>query len=236
MAYPSPPGEGQQFPPTNPDVSATKKKKKKKWPWIVAAVVAFLTVISIASNSSKEKAGTAQASDSSPTSTSTSTSSATTSTLSSEQIKAQNDARAAEAERQRQAQEAERQRQAEIAAAKLNPASYETISDRDFALLMKNPDAAKGRKVVLYGVVTQFDSATGTSSFRANTAANPQNRSYDYDQNTVVTGATSLLANVVEKDFVTMYVEIVGSYSYKTTIGGSATVPKVEANIITVTG
>lgn len=232
MTYPYPSSAGQPpLPPTNPYVPGTKKSKK--WPWLVGSAVALLVVISFAAGGSEEKAPTAEAVGGSSMTT---TSAAATPTLSAQEFRAQSEARAAEAERRRQAQEAERQRLAAIEAAKLDPATYESISDRDFALLMKNPDAAKGRKLVLYGVVSQFDSATGTTSFRANTAANPQDRSYDYDQNTVVTGASNVVANVVEEDFVTMYVEVVGSYSYDTQMGGSTTVPKVQANIVEVTG
>lgn len=231
MSHPYPSGGGQPpWPPTNPNVAGTKKNKK--WPWIVGIAVALFIVIAITVNGSGEDVPVAESGGSSPVSSSA----AATPTMSSEQFKAQSAARAAEAERQRVAQEAERQRLAAIEAAKLDPATYEVVSDRDFALLMKNPDAAKGRKLVLYGVVSQFDSATGTTSFRANTAAGPQDASYDYDQNTVVTGASNVVANVVEDDFVTLYVEVVGSYSYSTTMGGSTTVPKVQANIIEVTG
>ena len=45
----------------------------------------------------------------------------------------------------------------------------------------------------------------------------------------------SILANVVESDFVRMYVEVKGTDTYKTTIGGEQTVPKFGVNIINVT-
>lgn len=140
--------------------------------------------------------------------------------------------RAAEEERKRiAAEEANR-----INAAKMDRGTYEQISDRDFAMLVKNPDTAKGRKLVIYGYVSQFDSATGTNTFRAETGANPQDRYYNYDQNTIVTGLTPTFADVVEDDMVTMYVEVLGSYSYDTQMGGNTTVPKFFANIIDVTG
>ena len=50
---------------------------------------------------------------------------------------------------------------------------------------MKNPDAARGRKLVVYGYVTQFDAATGIAGFRANTAAAPSSAWYDYDVNSI---------------------------------------------------
>lgn len=204
-------------------------KKSTKLPWVVGGL-ALLVVIFIASIVAGEIATGADASGS------TTTSAAATTTISAAEFKAQSAVRAAEAEQRRVLQEKERQRLAAIEAERLDPSTYEQITDRDFALLMKNPDAAAGRKLVVHGVVTQFDSATGVDSFRANTAANPQGQSYNYDQNTMVTGAPDVLANVVEEDVVTMYVEVVGSLSYNTTMGGSTTVPKFKANIIEVTG
>ena len=73
----------------------------------------------------------------------------------------------------------------------LDPSTYQPISPRDYALLVKNPDAAKGRKLIVHGVVTQFDPATGTSDFRADTGADPMESRYDYKQNTLVRARSS---------------------------------------------
>lgn len=119
----------------------------------------------------------------------------------------------------------------------LDPASYSPINARDFAILVKNPDAAIGRKIIVYGVVTQFDAATGRADFRANTAASPSSSQYDYDQNTMVhVEDPRIVANVVEDDMVTLYAEVAGSVSYDTTIGGNATAPQLTAYIVEVTG
>ena len=45
---------------------------------------------------------------------------------------------------------------------------------------------------------------------------------------------SNILTNVVQGDLVTMYVEVVGAYSYDTQIGGSTTAPQFQVNIITV--
>jgi hypothetical protein len=59
----------------------------------------------------------------------------------------------------------------------------------------------------------------------------------DYDQNTFIQARDpSILANVVEKDIIKMYVEVGGSPTYDTQIGGSTTVPKFYVNIIQVLG
>lgn len=122
-------------------------------------------------------------------------------------------------------------------AEQLDPTQYQAISPRDYALLVKDPDAAKGRKLIVYGVVTQFDAATGTSEFRASTGAEKAEHRYDYDVNTMIYAPDpAILKNVVEKDFVTMHVEVAGSYSYDTQIGGHTIAPKLNVYIIEVTG
>lgn len=131
---------------------------------------------------------------------------------------------------ERAAEEAKKQ-------AQLNPATYKDITARDFALIAKDPDAHIGEKIVVYGVVTQFDAATGKKGFRADTDAVPHQSAYDFDQNTAVyANDPSILTDVVQKDFVTMWVEVAGSFSYDTQIGGSTTVPKFDVYIIKVTG
>ncbi|WP_337109882.1 hypothetical protein [Prescottella equi] len=117
--------------------------------------------------------------------------------------------------------------------ARLDPATYSELNDRDFALLVKDPDAAKGRKVVVYGRVTQFDAATGKTTFRANTAATVQDSEWGYSQNTIVHARdAATVADVVQEDVVKMFVTVDGSQTYDTAIGGQMTVPQVTVNII----
>ena len=132
------------------------------------------------------------------------------------------------------AREAERRRAQE--AARLDRSTYESVSPREFALMVKNPDSWAGRKIVVYGVITQFDAATGTTAFRADTGPAPVTDPYDYDQNTFITAHDAgIVANIVEKDMVTMFVEVHGAYTYDTQIGGSTTVPSLLVNIIEMT-
>ncbi len=89
----------------------------------------------------------------------------------------------------------------------------------------------------MYGYVSQFDAATGQNVFRASTSAVESKEKYAYSVNTMVTASeSSLLTNVVQNDLVTMYVEVIGSSSYDTQIGGRTTVPHLQVNVITVTG
>lgn len=115
----------------------------------------------------------------------------------------------------------------------LDPANYAALDDRDFAILVKNPDGAIGRKVIVYGKVTQFDAATGQSDFRADTGPELPNRRNQYEQNTIVHAEDpTIVADVVEGDLVELYVEVYGSYSYDTSMGGRTTVPRFTAYIV----
>jgi hypothetical protein len=118
-----------------------------------------------------------------------------------------------------------------------DPASYRTVTPREYALIVKDPKAHVGERIVVHGVVTQFDAATGTDSFLADTAARQSRDWFDYKVNTmVVTNDPSILTDVVEDDLVKMHVEVMGSTSYDTQIGGNTTVPELLVSIIEVTG
>ena len=123
-----------------------------------------------------------------------------------------------------------------LEAARLDRSTYESVSAREFALMAKNPDAWAGRKIVVYGVITQFDAATGTTAFRADIGPAPMADPYDYDQNTLITAHDAgMVADIVETDMVTMFAEVQGSLTYDTQIGGSTTVPSLLVNIIETT-
>lgn len=126
-------------------------------------------------------------------------------------------------------------------AAKTDPNNYETLSEREWQLIERSPSSHTGEKYVLYGAITQADSNTGMFSIRANTGPTQQSRMYDYDANTIVRtelGADSMdfFSDVVQDDHVKMLVEVEGTYSYDTTIGGSATAVEVTAYDLEVIG
>jgi hypothetical protein len=132
---------------------------------------------------------------------------------------------AADAEAARVAAEAA----AAAAAADADLSTYQEIDDRTWALVAKDPKSHVGEKYVVYGKVTQFDSATGTSGFRANTGGEQQEYAYKYDVNTLVGAADSgQVADIVEDDLLKMYVKVTGAKTYSTTIGGSTTAPQVQ--------
>ena len=111
----------------------------------------------------------------------------------------------------------------------LDPSTYQSLSPRDYAVLVKDPDSNKGRKIIVYGVVTQFDAATGKTGLRVNTGAQPGN----YSENTMIEAHDpSILANVVRGDAVTMWCQVQGAETYKTQNGGQRMVSKFWVNII----
>lgn len=65
----------------------------------------------------------------------------------------------------------------------VEPSSYRELSDRDMALVIKDPNSHKDERVVFYAKVTQFDSATGDCSFRGNASAVRVQNSWGYDEN-----------------------------------------------------
>ncbi|OBF28908.1 hypothetical protein A5724_26175 [Mycobacterium sp. ACS1612] len=130
--------------------------------------------------------------------------------------------------------QAERNRARE--AERLDRSTYTPLTAREFAMMAKNPDSWAGRKIVVYGVITQFDAATGATAFRADTGPSPTTDPYDYDQNTLITAHDArMVANFVEDDVVTMFAEVQGAVTYDTQIGGKTTVPSLLANIVETT-
>ena len=87
---------------------------------------------------------------------------------------------------------------------------------------------------MVYGVVTQFDAATGDEGFRANADGVRHAEPYDYETNTIFAGDPSDLANLVEDDEFRANVTVTGSYSYDTQIGGNTTAPQLSVESIQV--
>lgn len=127
--------------------------------------------------------------------------------------------------------------EAEEEAARKDPANYKTISERDWQLVERDPDSYKGEKYVLYGAVTQADAMTGEATIRVNTGPVQQSRRYNYDVNTMLlTGSSGVFSDVVQGDHVKMLVEVTGSMTYDTTIGGSASAVMALAYDVDVIG
>lgn len=117
---------------------------------------------------------------------------------------------------------------------KPKPVSFKKLSSREWLKIAKDPDGHIGEAIVVYGSVTQFDSATGTDTFRADVGASNQEYSFSYPTNTVLTGDATGLQDVVEDDEFKANVIVTGSLSYETTLGGETTVPQLEVKSLRV--
>ncbi|MBD1543912.1 hypothetical protein G9E11_17045 [Arthrobacter sp. IA7] len=111
------------------------------------------------------------------------------------------------------------------------------MTQRELALLVKNPYSYKGKIIVLYATITQFDSATGPCTFRADIAHAKQKERWDYDDNSVFTGGDGVsdcpdLGGFVDGDVVQITATSLGSISYDTQIGGRTTVPSFHVEKI----
>ncbi|MFC9298469.1 hypothetical protein ACFTWH_07800 [Streptomyces sp. NPDC057011] len=104
---------------------------------------------------------------------------------------------------------------------------YTELEERDYKKMVRDPDAHVGKSYKIYGRITQFDAATGRNIFRANIGPGrlAASKSYDYDDNAYFLGVSTVIEDVVEDDLVVLYVQCLGSYSYRTALGGTLTVP-----------
>ena len=124
-------------------------------------------------------------------------------------------------------------------APKPKPVVYKKLTARQWAKIAKSPDKYAGEAYVVYGVVTQFDSATGDDQFRADVDGVKHAVEYgfvDYPTNTLMTNISGDVSDLVQDDLFSAKVLVMGSFSYDTQIGGETTVPQLSVMSITVTG
>lgn len=115
--------------------------------------------------------------------------------------------------------------------------SYSELSDREWQLLLKNPDSKMLETYVIYGEISQFDAATGPDTFRADALYyNAGSDLWIDGENCFFTGDEKMLSDFVEDDIVKMWVTSMGSYSYDTQAGGSTTVPLFMVDKIELAG
>jgi hypothetical protein len=110
-----------------------------------------------------------------------------------------------------------------------------SVTKREWAKVVKNPDDHIGERYIIYGQVTQFDAATGDEGFLADTAhRNTMSYGFFDGENTVFTGDAAKLEDLVEDDVFKASAEVLGSYDYDTQIGGNTTAPHLEVLSIKV--
>lgn len=124
-------------------------------------------------------------------------------------------------------------------APKTSKTTYKKLTARQWAKIAKSPDDHIGEAYVVYGRVTQFDAATGEDAFRADVDGVKHKVSYgfvDYPTNTVLTNLSADVSDLVEDDLFQANVQILGSLSYDTQIGGETTVPNLSVISLKVIG
>ena len=104
---------------------------------------------------------------------------------------------------------------------------YENLTQRDWKLIAKDPEGNKNRYIKIFGKITQFDAATGTSQFRADIAGTLEEivGAYFYGDNTFLTGTSQSLKDFVAGDKFQADVRVTGAYTYTTTLNGQMSVP-----------
>ena len=148
----------------------------------------------------------------------------------------------AEAEAERIAaaeEEAEAERIAAAEAAKFRKSDYADLTAREFAKVVRDPDAHRGEKILVFGEVFQFDSFTGTDAFMANVDGDRDPAEFGYvfyDHNALLVDNDAGFEDVVEDDHVAMWATVSGAYDYDTQIGGHTTAAMFTVEKIKVLG
>jgi hypothetical protein len=118
---------------------------------------------------------------------------------------------------------------------KPEPVQAVRVSKRQWAKIVKKPASYKGNRYIIYGQVTQFDSATGDDNFLADTAhRNTMSYGLFDGDNALLTGSAGQLDDLVEDDVFRASVTVLGKIDYDTQIGGNTTVPLLEVNSLKV--
>ncbi|MEO8626249.1 MAG: hypothetical protein ABI452_06075 [Candidatus Limnocylindrales bacterium] len=110
-----------------------------------------------------------------------------------------------------------------------NPADYTALTSREWSQLIKSPWDRAFETHIVWGCITQFDSATGPDAFRAQASYRNEDYWYSDGENSYFEAnglaPAGMLDDFFEDDVVLMYVVTSGDYSYDTTLGGTVTVP-----------
>ena len=109
------------------------------------------------------------------------------------------------------------------------------VTERQWAKVVRDPDAFIGQRYIIYGQVTQLDSATGANRFRAETAHTVTTEYGFYEgADTVLTGDEDDLSNLVEGDVFRATVTVIGSFEDDTNMAGNKTVPYLTVDKLKV--
>ena len=195
--------------PWPPTPPVPAPKKHRKWPWVVSGLVVFIVLIMMVGAAGSRTAPTASTPSSGTNAVPASTPGSVTSA------------------------------QPATAPVPVPATPPKAITARDWAKIAKDPNSHVGEAIIIYGEVTQFDSATGTGEFRANVDGVKHPVSYgfaDYPTNTVLSGDASTLGDLVQGDLFQANAVVSGSVTYQNTMGGSLSAPQLTVLKVTVIG
>lgn len=117
---------------------------------------------------------------------------------------------------------------------------FEKVNDRDFSDIAANPDRYRGKALIVYGAVIQFDTATGDNSLRAQVGGERVQGSASYSgtypHNAFLRGEKLTSAGLVAQDVFEAKVVVTGSYTYPSITGAKITVPDFTVHAISVIG
>lgn len=97
-----------------------------------------------------------------------------------------------------------------------------------FAELNKNPDKYKGEHVKFTGEVVQIMESSGKTTFRLAVTKNE----YGWSYSDIILVVYKAETPIVEKNIVTVYGDVYGSYTYESIIGAQITLPRINARYI----
>ena len=115
------------------------------------------------------------------------------------------------------------------------PSPAQVITERDWQMIAKDPDASEGKRIVVYGRITQFDAATGRTSFRADIRSAPfavDEKYPDGTINTLLDGSEADLAPLVEGDVFRAEATVTDATTYGTQLGGQTVAPHLDVTAI----
>ncbi|WP_308262749.1 hypothetical protein [Rhodococcus erythropolis] len=112
----------------------------------------------------------------------------------------------------------------------LDRTTYQEISSRDLEVILKDIRASSGQRIVLYGSISQFDSATGPGRFLASVGTS--SLGVGNFESAHMVGDPATLKPFVKGDDVKMYVVVDGEFSYTSAADIKFTVPQFQVGII----
>jgi hypothetical protein len=100
------------------------------------------------------------------------------------------------------------------------------VTGRQWAKIARAPEKYVGKAYVVYGYVTQFDSATGDDAFRANVDGVRHTDEWEYETNSILSSDGNInLDDLVKDDHFRAEVLVAGEFSYESTMGADLAVP-----------